>query len=83
MTHGKTYNKSPRRINHKATRSKSRKLTRKGKNLKDLGNGTTIETLQAESQNDSFFPKNGQTDIQNKTFTQTYMQRHTMTDIVK
>ena len=22
MTHGKTYNKSPRRINHKATRSK-------------------------------------------------------------
>ena len=23
MTHGKTYNKSPRRINHKATRSKT------------------------------------------------------------
>ena len=23
MTHGKTYNKSPRRINHKATRSKA------------------------------------------------------------
>ena len=23
MTHGKTYNKSPRRINHKATKSKT------------------------------------------------------------
>ena len=26
MTHGKTYNKSPRRINHKATKSKTNKL---------------------------------------------------------
>ena len=29
MTHGKTYNKSPRRINHKATKSKTN--TKKGK----------------------------------------------------
>ena len=27
MTHGKTYNKSPRRINHKATKSKSKSRT--------------------------------------------------------
>ena len=27
MTHGKTYNKSPRRINHKATKSKTNTVT--------------------------------------------------------
>ena len=27
MTHGKTYNKSPRRINHKATKSKTNTAT--------------------------------------------------------
>ena len=27
MTHGKTYNKSPRRINHKATKSKTNTWT--------------------------------------------------------
>ena len=29
MTHWKTYNKSPRRINHKATKSKTKKVKRK------------------------------------------------------
>ena len=43
-------------------------------------NCTTPKTPQAENQKDSFLPKNGQTAIQ-KSFTKTYMQRHTMTDI--
>ena len=38
------------------------------------------QTLQAESQKDSVFPKIGQTAIQNKKkITRTYMQRRTMT----
>ena len=48
---------------------------------------TTIKTLQAESQKDSFFQKkkkkkNGQPAVKNKNFTRTYMQRHTMTETV-
>ena len=61
----------------------------KGKKGRTKRIGTTIETLQTESQKDSFFPKkkkkkkkNGQTAIQNKMLTRTYMQRHTMTEIV-
>ena len=51
--------------------------------LKTQSNGTTIKTQQSESQKDSCFLKtNDQTAIQNKTFTRTYMQRHTMTEIV-
>ena len=37
---------------------------------------------RTESLKDSFFPQNGQTAIQNKNFTRTYMQRHTMEEIV-
>ena len=40
------------------------------------------KTLQAESQKDSFFPNNGQVTIQNINFTRTYMQRHTLTEMV-
>ena len=32
MTHGKTYNKSPRRINHKATKSKTNMYNNKSRN---------------------------------------------------
>ena len=51
-------------------------------------NGTTIKTLQAESQKDHFCPKIGQMAIRNnnnnnkKNNTRTYMQRHTMTETV-
>ena len=38
--------------------------------------GTTIKTLQAESQKDSFFSKNGRTAIQNRNFTRTYNDRY-------
>ena len=44
---------------------------------------TQSNTLQAEIQKNNFFPKTGQTAIQNKTkFTGTDIQRHTMTEIV-
>ena len=43
MTHGKTYNKSPRRINHKATRSKTytgtTALERSVEQTTDVGGG--------------------------------------------
>ena len=47
MTHGKTYNKSPRRINHKATKSKTNtalsetRLAEEGL-LKEVGAGYTF-----------------------------------------
>ena len=55
----------------------------KGKEWRTLSNGTTIKTVQAESQKDSFFPKNGQMVIQNENkFTRTYMRRISKTEIV-
>ena len=54
----------------------------KGKDGRTSSNNTTIKTLQAESQKDSFFPKIGQTAIQNKNSTRTYMQIHRMTETV-
>ena len=41
MTHGKTYNKSPRRINHKATRSKKPDDAEKGQ--EDLTEEVTLD----------------------------------------
>ena len=54
-----------------------------GKERRTWSNGITIETVQPERQKDSLFHITGQTAIQNKYFTRTYMQRHTMTEIVK
>ena len=53
----------------------------KGKEGHTKRNGTTIKTLQAENQKDSFFLI-GQPVILNTNLTRTYMQRHTMTEIV-
>ena len=61
----------------------------KGKAGRTLSNGTTIKTLQAESQKDqdplqNVIPshnKNWPNVIQTKNFTRTYMQRYTITEI--
>ena len=44
MTHGKTYNKSPRRINHKATKSK----TNTGTTVLNTKGDCKVQTLALE-----------------------------------
>ena len=56
--------------------------TAKGKEGRFYSNGTTIKTVQTESQKDSFFPRNWPNSYPKYKFTRTYMQRHTMTEIV-
>ena len=54
----------------------------KGIEGRTLNNGTTIKSPKAESQKDSFFQNKWSNGIKNIALTRTFMQRHTMTDIV-
>ena len=48
MTHGKTYNKSPRRINHKATKSKTNTGTKLFRQIVGIPIGTNCAALVAD-----------------------------------
>ena len=50
--------------------------------LKQRHKENTTNQNKQKAKRTVFFPKNGQTAIQNKHFTKIYMQRHTMTEIV-